>query len=180
MHVKCSVYIATSVDGYIAAADGGIEWLHRPEYATTEMAGLGYDEFMADVDALVMGRHSFEKVLTFGEWPYEGTAVIVLTSRELTLPAHLQGKVQVSGGAPADVVAELAAAGKTHLYIDGGVTIQRFLRAGLIHALTITRIPILLGSGIPLFGGEEIEQRLRLVETAVSANGFVQVRYEVM
>ncbi len=179
MKTKCSVYIATSVDGFIAKPGGDIDWLHRPEYAASEMKGLSYENFISTVDALVMGRKTFEKVLSFSSWPYEDTSVIVLSSRELFVPDHLQGKVSVRSGTPEQIVSQLASEGKGHLYIDGGITIQRFLEARLIHEITITQIPILLGEGIPLFGPTGIEQSLCLTEAIASENGFVQVRYEV-
>ena len=179
MSVKCSVYVATSVDGFIAKPNGDIEWLHQPEYSGSAMEGLSYDDFIATVDALVMGRNTFEKVLSFGSWPYEGTPVIVLSSSKLDIPEHLKGQVRVESGDPVDLAAMLGSEGKQHLYIDGGVTIQRFLQAGLIHEITITRIPILLGAGISLFDAFAIEVPLRLVAATSSDNGFVQVRYEV-
>lgn len=179
MKVKCSVYIATSVDGFIARPDGDIDWLLRPEYAASNMKGLKYDDFISTVDALVMGRNTFEKALSFDSWQYENTPVIVLTSRALAIPDYLQGKVRIEFGAPEQIVAKLGSEGKKHLYIDGGITIQRFLEARLIHEITVTRIPILLGQGIPLFGGNCVEQPLTLIDSAVSENGFVQDRYEV-
>lgn len=179
MEVKCSVYIATSVDGFIAKPGGDIEWLLRPEYAAKDMNGLRYEEFISTVDAIVMGRHSFEKALSFSSWLYEGTLVIVLATKALAVPDDLKDKVRVLAGAPEQVVSQLASEGKKHLYIDGGITIQRFLEAKLIDEITITRIPILLGSGIPLFGSVGTEQRLRLIEAVASPNGFVQERYAV-
>jgi dihydrofolate reductase len=179
MKPKCSVYIAASVDGFIAKPGGDIEWLERPEYAAADMKGLRYEEFISTVDAIVMGRHSFEKVLAFTSWPYEGTPVIVLSSKALPIPDHLNSKVRVLAGTPEQIVSQLASEGKKHLYIDGGITIQRFLEAKLIDEITITRIPILLGSGIPLFGSTGGEQRLRLIEAVSSPNGFVQERYAV-
>jgi dihydrofolate reductase len=143
------------------------------------MKGLGYDEFIATVDALVMGRNTFEKVLTFGSWPYEGTPVVVLSSTDVAIPAHLGDAVRLESGEPQEVVDRLARAGMRHLYIDGGVTIQRFLEAKLINELTITRIPVLLGAGLPLFGNTGREQKLTLVEAVASDNGFVQERYKV-
>lgn len=92
--MKCSVYIAASVDGFIAREDGDIEWLHNPAYSSTDSLGLGYEAFIATVDALVMGRGTFEKVLSFSGWPYEGTPVIVLSSKELAIPPHLSGKAE--------------------------------------------------------------------------------------
>ena len=177
---KCSVYIATSVDGFIARPNGEIDWLERPEYATSPINGLTYEAFIATVDALVMGRNTFEKVLTFGDWPYEGLSVVVLTSRPLDLPDALVGKVHITAGSPHTIVEHLAAEGKQHLYIDGGATIQRFLQARLIDEITLTQIPTLLGSGIPLFGMTGLEQSLQLIVATASANGMVQVRYQVI
>lgn len=178
--MKCSVYIATSIDGYIARPDGDIEWLHLPQYAEAKLNGLTYEEFIGGVDALVMGRHSFEKVLSFGFWPFEGKQVVVLSSSPLAIPPHLAGKVEHRNAPPEVLAAHLESEGRRHLYIDGGVTIQRFLDAGLISEITITRIPVLLGSGIPLFQQGEREHALRLLAATVSDNGFVQERYEVV
>ncbi len=178
--MKCSVFIAASVDGFIARLDGGIDWLFNPEYAADDGAGpFGYAEFIASVDVLVMGRNSFEKVLSFPTWPYEKTPVIVLSTRELTIPEHLAGTVTVENSTPQELVARLESEGRTHLYIDGGVTIQRFLQAKLIDEMTITRIPVLLGEGIPLFGfvGEDVQLIHR--KTLSFDNGFVQTRYGV-
>lgn len=178
--IKCSVYIATSVDGFIARPDGAIDWLERPEYAASKLNGLQYGAFIATVDTIVMGRNTFEKVLSFDHWPYEGTPVVVLSGQNLHIPDHLAGKSSASSGAPEQIVSRLAAEGKKHLYIDGGKTIQRFLEARQIHEITITRIPILLGSGIPLFGSTGIEQSLKLIAATASENGFVQERYALL
>ncbi|WP_421773692.1 dihydrofolate reductase family protein [Gracilimonas sp.] len=179
--MKCSVYIATSTDGYIAKPDGGIEWLHRAEYADATNLGLVYTDFISTVDAIVMGRHSYEKVLTFDEWYYEDMEVIVLTTQDLTIPDHLNenGKVRFESGTPQEIVAKLSGEGKQHLYIDGGITIQRFLEAKLINELTITVIPILLGKGIPLFGKGSVEQPLELIDVFSSDSGTVQKRYKI-
>lgn len=179
--MKCSVFIAASVDGFIARADGDIDWLHDPRYASSAVGGpFGYDEFIAHVDTLVMGRNSYEKVLSFSPWPYEKTPVIVLSSHVVEIPDHLRGRVTAANATPVELVSRLAAEGKTHLYVDGGVTIQRFLQAKLIDEITITRIPVLLGKGIALFGfiGEEVE--LIHHETFIFDNGFVQSRYETV
>lgn len=179
MTLKCSVYIAASVDGFIATPSGGIEWLERPEYSTLHMRGLNYDEFISTVDCLVMGKKTFEKALTFESWPYEGKPVVVLSSKDVEIPANLVDSVWLDGGKPQEIVERLAKAGMRHLYIDGGITIQRFLEAKLINELTITRIPVLLGTGIPLFGHAGPEQKLKLLEATTSDNGFVQERYKV-
>jgi dihydrofolate reductase len=179
MDIKCSVFIAASVDGFIARQDGDIEWLHRPEYETTPLNGVTYESFIATVDALVMGRKTLEKVLSFPAWPYEGTPVIALSHNALPLPAHLQDKVEVMAANVTNLVQQLAERGMKHLYIDGGQTIQAFLEAGLIDELIITRIPVLLGQGIPLFSQFGHERELRHVGTYASQNGFVQSRYQV-
>ncbi|MFW6078894.1 MAG: dihydrofolate reductase family protein [Gemmatimonadota bacterium] len=179
MTVKCSVYIAASVDGFIAGEDGDLEWLHRPEYAPSELKGLSYHEFIATIDALVVGRGTFETVLTFGGWPYEGRPVTVLSSTLSSVPERLEGKVRLDSGRPRKIVSRLASEGHEHLYVDGGVTIQRFLAAGLIDEITITRIPIILGGGIPLFGTTGVERPLHLIDAVRSDSGIVQERYEV-
>jgi dihydrofolate reductase len=179
MDIKCSVFIAASVDGFIARPDGDIEWLHKPEYETAELNGVTYESFIATVDALVMGRKTLEKVLSFPEWPYEGTPVIALSRQRLELPEHLEGKVEVMAGDVTSLVVALAERGMKHLYIDGGQTVQAFLEAGLVDELIITRIPVLLGQGIPLFSQVGSEHGLRHVGTQVSDNGFVQSRYQL-
>lgn len=178
MSFKCTAFLATSLDGYIARPDGGIDWLEKPEYDHQEELAVTYEQFIATVDSLVLGRNSFEKVLSFGVWPYE-IPVVVLTSRELEIPAHLAGKVQLDRGQPAEIAARLAAKGNNHLYIDGGITIQRFLAAKLITDLIITTAPVLIGSGIPLFGHLESDVNLQHQQTTSASNGLVQSHYRV-
>jgi dihydrofolate reductase len=177
--MQASVFIATSVDGFIARTNGDIDWLSGGNF---DGAGedYGYKAFMATVDALVMGRHTFEKVLTFGQWPYGSTPVAVLSSRGVAIPKAIAETVESMDGTPEEVVARLSSRGATHLYIDGGATIQRFLAAGLITRMTVTRIPILLGSGIPLFGPLPRDTRLRHIETVGYPSGLVQSKYDVV
>lgn len=179
MDIKCSVFIAASVDGFIARPDGDIEWLHRPEYETAALNGVTYESFIATVDTLVMGRKTLEKVLSFPEWPYEGLPVIALSHQPLEIPAHLQGKVEVLEADVSALVELLAERGMKHLYIDGGQTVQAFLEAGLINELIITRIPVLLGEGISLFSQVGSEHELLHLGTYASDNGFVQSRYAI-
>jgi dihydrofolate reductase len=178
--MKCSIYIATSVDGFIARDDGDIDWLHNPAYAVPDGGDLGYAEFISSVDVLVMGSATFEKVLSFGEWPYEKTPVIVLSHRDLVIPRDLHGKARVENLAPGELVSRLEREGARHLYVDGGKTIQGFLKAGLIQEITITQIPIILGSGIPLFGALGVERSLVHQGTKSFSNGFVQTTYQVV
>lgn len=178
--LKCSIFLAVSVDNYIARGDDDITWLFEPEYALDDKSeDYGFKEFLASVDVLVMGRRSYEKVLTLGEWAYGDTNVRVLTHRELVVPEALQSKVTAIAGSPTEIVAQLRAEGCTHAYIDGGATIQQFLRERLIHEMTLTSIPVLLGSGISLFDANAVEQRLSLRSSTSYANGFVKSVYDV-
>jgi dihydrofolate reductase len=172
--MNASVFIATSVDGFIARATGALDWL--PPGGGEEH---GYDAFIATVDALVIGRKTFETVLSFDTWPYGQKPVFVLTSRPLPVPAPPGAVVDRMSGDPREIVSQLAARGVRHIYVDGGITIQRFLRAGLIQRLTITRIPVLLGDGIPLFGALPGDIHLRHVATRQYASGLVQSEYVV-
>ena len=180
--MKASVYIATSLDGFIARDDGGLDWLpgaDPDENGNAEREDYGYRDFLDSVDVLVMGRKSYEKVLSFGEWPYDGKRVIVLSSGTVEIPSGLASTVECRSSSPSDLVDDLAEAGVTHIYLDGGNTIQRFLNEGLIQQLIITRIPILIGSGIPLFGPLADDMTLHHVATRQFPSGPVQSRYEV-
>ena len=169
-----SVFVGTSVDGFIARANGDLDFL--PEGGGEPH---GYNEFIASVDAIVIGRNTFEKVLTFGAWPYGDKRVVVLSSRPVDLSAVRGGVVEQMTGHPAEIVSQLAARGIQHLYVDGGITIQRFLRAGLIQRLIVTRVPVLIGNGIPLFGTLPRDVRLLHVATRQYPSGLVQSEYEV-
>jgi dihydrofolate reductase len=171
--VKASVFVGTSLDGFIARANGDLDFL-PPGGGEPH----GYDEFMATIDALVIGRKTFETVLTFAAWPYGQKPVVVLSSRPLA-PTPPGAVVERMSGAPADIASQLAARGIEHIYVDGGITIQRFLQAGLIHRLIITRVPVLIGAGIPLFGILERDIALRHVATRQYATGLVQSEYVV-
>jgi dihydrofolate reductase len=170
--MKLSVFVGASVDGFIARPNHDLDFL--PE----DCEPHGYDEFMASVDTLVIGRNTFEKVLTFGQWPYGKKRVVVLSSSPVDLSAA-GGVVEQMGGAPVDIVARLEASGARHAYIDGGITIQRFLYAGLIQRMTVTRVPVLIGQGIPLFGGLLHDVKLRHVATRTYPSGLVQSEYEL-
>lgn len=149
------VYIAMSLDGFIATSDGGLDWLD--EIPNPEKSDFGYAEFMNGIDAIVMGRKTFEKVLTFGLWPYE-KPVYVLSKSKVDIPKELENKVKTITGRPKEIVDQLKELGHQNLYVDGGITIQGFLEEDLIDEMIITRVPVLLGNGIPLFG--KLMQRL--------------------
>jgi dihydrofolate reductase len=173
--MKASVFIATSLDGFIARKDGALDWLPQDGGEPH-----GYDEFIATVDAIVIGRKTFETVLTFEGWPYGAKPVIVLSSMPSLLKAPQGAVCDFMSGSPAEVVERLSARGLTHLYVDGGITIQRFLDAGLIQRVIITRIPVLLGDGIPLFGPLRHDIRLEHVRTRAFPSGMVQSEYVVV
>lgn len=166
--MRCSVYIAASVDGYIARLDGGIDWLDRVQLPGED---YGFQAFYDTVDTLVMGRGTYDKALTFDAWPYPGKRVVVMTHR----PAVARfGEIFVSGS-PTEVLAQIG--GGTRAYIDGGVVIRQFLAADLIDDLTISVIPIVLGAGIRLFPGGEGEHALALESARSWSSGLVQLRY---
>jgi len=144
----CHVFIATSLDGFIARCNGDIDWL---ESVPTEGEDYGFQHFMANMDGLIMGHGTYDKALSFDAWPYS-KSVVVLSKRlrQSDVPSALAGQVRISSKDPAAIVQEMAQEAWKRAYVDGGQVIQSFLRAGLIEDLTITRIPILLGSGIPL------------------------------
>jgi dihydrofolate reductase len=169
-----SVFIGTSVDGFIARANGSFDFLPADGGEPH-----GYEEFMAGIDALVIGRNTFEVVLAFPEWPYGKKRVVVLSSGRIDVSAA-HGAVEHMSGPPQEIVAKLAATGARNLYIDGGDTIQRFLRAGVIQRLIITRVPVLIGEGIALFGSLPHDVKLRHVATKSFASGLVQSEYEVL
>ena len=171
--MKASVFIGTSLDGFIARANGDLDFL-PPGGGEPH----GYDEFMATVDALVIGRKTFETVLTFDMWPYGDKRVFVLSTRPLATPP-LGAVVERLSGSPADIVSQLTARGIQHAYVDGGITIQRFLQAGLIQHLIITRVPVLIGAGIPLFGALQRDIALTHIATRQYASGLVQSEYVI-
>ena len=179
MAITCSIFIATSLDGFIARKNGELDWLIGS--ANTEGGeDYGYQEFISSIDTLVMGRNTFERVLNFNEWPYAGKKVVVLSSGAPRIPDSLSDSVEVMSGTPVEVVRRLSGRGARHVYVDGGKTIQGFLRAGLIQDMTITRIPILLGDGIPLFGELDRDMMFHHVETKTYGNGFVQSTYKAV
>lgn len=177
MAVKCSVFIAISLDGFISRPNGDIDWLEKANATSPPGEDYGYHSFFATVDSIVMGRNTFEKALSFGFWPYEGKKVVVLTSRSITLPISLQGKVRTMNGDPKTIVNLLSEERSNHIYIDGGLTIQKFLQKGLIDSMTTTVIPVLLGQGKPLFGPLQEDLWLHLKTVRGYENGFVQMHY---
>jgi dihydrofolate reductase len=173
--MKASVFVGTSVDGFIARRNGDFDFL--PEGGGEPH---GYDEFMSSVDVLVIGRNTFEKVLTFEKWPYAEKRVVVLSSRTIDVSKVRGATIEHMSGSPAEITDRLAASGVGHAYIDGGITVQRFLQARLIQRLIVTRVPVLIGEGIPLFGSLPHDVQLRHVFTKAYPSGMVKSEYEVL
>ena len=174
--MKNYVYIAQSLDGYIAGANGELDWLE--EIDNPEQSDFGFSAFMNTVDALIMGKNTFEKVLSFGMWPYE-KPVFVASASLSSLPSSVEGKAFLLKGTPSDMVAELNGKGCENLYIDGGVVIQSFLNEDLIDDLIVTTVPVLLGGGISLFGSLPERVKLTLISSEVLLNQLVKTHYHV-
>ncbi len=171
--MKASIFVGTSLDGFIARLDGSFDFL--PEGGGEPH---GYKEFMDSVDALIIGRNTYETVLSLGGWHYGKKPVFVLSTHELT-PAPSEAVVEHISGDPKEIVSWLAGRGLDHIYVDGGYTIQKFLRAGLIQRLIVTRVPVLIGTGVPLFGRVSGDIALKHIATRQFASGLVQSEYEV-
>ena len=170
--MRASVFVGTSLDGFLARPNGELDFLdaggNEPH---------GYEEFIATVDAIVIGRNTFDVVLGFGTWPYQ-KPVFVLSTRALP-PVPAGARVEQLSGEPRDIVRRLEARGFGHIYVDGGVTIQRFLEAGLIHRLIVTRVSVLIDRSLPLFGPLTRDVLVRHVATRNYGGGLVQTEYEV-
>jgi len=171
--MKISAFVATSVDGFIARPDGSLDWL-----AHAGGGDYGYQAFFDSTDALVIGRHTYEQAARMEPWPYGFKRVLVLSSGFVQIPDNLVRFVESTQQAPHVLVSSLAQAGVAHLYVDGGQTIQSFVRAGLLNELTINRLPILLGQGVPLFGPLAGDLALTVNDSQVLDNGVVQTRYQ--
>lgn len=169
------VFIATSLDGYIADKNGGIDWLDTfPEVNETD---TGYQAFIDEIDALVMGRNTFQKVLSFDiDWPYS-KPVFVLSNSLNEIPEEIATTVQLVNGSLNSVLDKIHQLGFHKLYIDGGLTIQNFLTEDLIDEITITIVPVLLGDGIPLFGNLSKLRKFKCVETKLFFHTLVQNKF---
>ncbi len=172
--MKLSVFVGTSLDGFIARRNGAYDFLPADGGEPH-----GYDEFMASVDTILIGRKTFEVVLKLPRWPYGDKRVVVLSHSPLDF-SGITGRVEQMSGEPGQIAQKLAATGAKDVYVDGGITVQEFLRAGHIHHLTVTRVPVLIGEGIPLFGSVPRDIKLRHVGTRQYKTGLVTSEYEVI
>lgn len=178
--IKCSVYIATSLDGFISRKDGSIDWLNEANNRAVNMEDFGFERFLASVDVIIMGRNTFEQVLSFAEWPYKDIPMIVLSRHLKKLPANAPASVSLSNEKPKQLLNRLMANEYRHAYVDGGLTIHSFLAENLIDEMTITQIPILIGSGKTLFGLLSSDIHLEHIFTKIFDFGFVQSKYRLL
>ena len=183
--MKCSVYIATSADGYIATPDGGVDWLHTAGNLEVDMGSedMGFQSFMDSVDCMIMGRKCMEMIssmtLTSEQWFYGDMRIVVLSNTVKEPPENLRGKVEMYSGDIQELILKLENSGFKHAYIDGGATITSFINLKLINEMTITKVPVLLGEGIPLFGKINKSVKLENAKTSAFSNDFIQVKYNV-
>ncbi|WP_315921170.1 dihydrofolate reductase family protein [Mesorhizobium sp. SP-1A] len=171
------VFIAASLDGYIACKDGNIDWLSLPGGETEDH---GYNDFFSTIDGIIMGRGTYDVVSTFGDWPFEKPTIVLTSSlKNEDLPANQKGKVRFLIANPAEALKVVGDDGWKRAYIDGGKVIQSFLQVGLIEDMIISRIPILLGEGLPLFGFLDSSIPLKHLNTRSFASGLVQSKYAI-
>ena len=173
--MKTSVFVGCSVDGFIARHSDAFDFLSGGD---GEHVDNGFEKFLATVDAILMGRRTYEVVWPFPTWPYGATPVFVLSSHPIA-PAPTGAVVHACAGTPTEVFAQLQAQGYQHVYVDGGQTIQGFLRDGLIDRIVMTRVPVLIGDGVSLFGEVDGDIRLQHVSTRTLNGGAVQSEYLV-
>lgn len=182
--MKCSVYIATSADGFIARRNGDIDWLANAgntEVDLGDQSDLGFAQFMGSVDCIIMGRNCMDTLSAMAmdpaQWPYGDTRIVVL-SRTIKTPAqHMHGPVEMYCGDLPALLDSLAAEGHQHAYVDGGKTIQSFLNIKRIDEITITQIPVILGDGLPLFGSTDGDIKLENARATAYPNDFIQLQY---
>lgn len=184
--MKCSVYIATSVDGFIATKDGGVDWLHTAgngKVITGDNADMGLNDYLSSVDCMIMGRKCMDMIssmnLTPEQWFYGDLKIIVLSNTVKEAPENLKGKVEMYSGDLLTLTSKLENEGHKHAYIDGGTTIQAFMNLKLINEITITKAPIILGEGIPLFGKTSKDIKLEEAQAVAYPNDFIQLKYKV-
>jgi dihydrofolate reductase len=169
--------MAISQDGFIARPDGALDWLDDANQGIPAGEDCGFSAFMERVDALIMGRKTFDTVREMGVWPYGDKPVMVLSRSLRCLPQGTPSSVQLAGGDPQKLLERTSASGWQRIYIDGGATVQVFWDAGLIHELVLTEVPCILGQGITLWGAGGLPAYFQLQHQHVYSFGFVQRQY---
>ncbi len=172
------VYMAMSLDGFVAREDFGLDWLMKQN---TGGEAHSHEAFMDSVDGVVMGSGSFRTALNHDIWPYDKPAIVLSHSlNPRDIPDKLRDQVSLCELSPPDVMASLAEKGWKRVYVDGGKIVQSFLREGLIENMTLTLVPVLIGSGKRLFGELEADIDLQLLEASSFPSGLVTTRYRVV
>lgn len=181
MKISCHAFIATSLDGFIASVDGSIDWLEQANVRIPTGEDCGYQSFFKRMDCLILGRKTFETVMKFPQWPYGDKRVIVMSRSGISSAASASaiGTVEFSDHSLRPLLTRLETQGAKNVYVDGGALIRSFLDEGLLTEITITRIPILIGNGISLFGETSKDVHLKLIESRHWNFGFVQDRYQI-
>lgn len=184
--MKCSAFIATSIDGYIARKNGDISWLQNAGNADADMGenrDMGFKNYLSSVDCIIMGRNTMEKISTFNltdeEWPYGTIPIITLSTTLKSAPENMKNRVEIYAGDTFVLLEQLEKKGYTHAYIDGGATIQHFINLALIDEMTVTRVPILLGEGLSLFGKTSGDIRITEVTSKSFPNDFIQEKFSL-
>jgi dihydrofolate reductase len=172
--MKISVYVGTSLDGFIARKDGNIDWLVK--FQNNEVS-KSYEEFISRIDTIVIGRGTYETVLNFPSWPYE-KKVFVLSTSIKQIPDSLKGKASILSMKPKELLDFLSHEGFSNIYVDGGKVIQNFLKEDCIDELIVTKLPVLIGNGIPLFGDLNNDLQFKHIRTDIYSNGLVKSHYE--
>lgn len=182
MKISCHAFIATSLDGFIARVNGSIDWLEQANLQVSAGEDCGYQTFFNQMDLLILGRKTFETVMRFPQWPYGGKRVIVMSRSGFRPEGGLSklSNVEFSDQSLRPLLTGLESQGAKSVYVDGGSLIQSFLNEGLLTEITITRIPVLLGTGISLFGNLSKDVHLNLIESRHWTFGFVQDRYRII
>lgn len=177
MSSEVIVYVAASLDGFIARSDGSIDWLDiaGPEEAERSMSD--FVVLLNSVDCLVMGRKTFDTVKQFSPWPYGALPIVVLSTTLSEVPPIEGANIRIRSARPADLLRELEHEGLARIYVDGGATIHGFLREGLIDRITVATVPVVLGSGRPLFPETGLELKLKLESSVVLESGIVKSAY---
>lgn len=178
--VKVSIFIGTSLDGFIARDNGDIDWLNDANKKVTPGEDFGFNSFLESVDLIIMGRKTFEQVIPFDRWPYKDTKMIILTSNNIEVPEKLKKTVTTSDmSSPEQLIKELPDQSTNHIYVDGGIVIQDFLSAKLVDEITVTIVPILIGKGKSFSGLLTKDLSLQHLKTTVYDFGFVQNKYKI-
>jgi dihydrofolate reductase len=184
--MKCSVFVATSADGYISTLDDGVDWLENAgntEADMGEQSDMGFSRFMASVDCMIIGRKCMERISSFNltpeQWPYGDTRIITLSNTVKEVPDNLKGKVEIYSGDISKLIVQLESEGFSNAYVDGGITITAFLNLQLINEITIFQAPVLLGQGKRLFGKLTKQIKLENAQACHYPNGFIQLKYQV-